>query len=295
MNFSVVIPLYNKSYSIESCIDSVLLQSYQNFEIIIVNDGSTDDSVQKVIQNYSNEITLGKIKLIKQSNKGVSIARNNGVLASSFDYVCFLDADDEWKTSFLYSMKLLIEDYPLAALYCLQHETKLINQRAIPNSSYYKPGFRGYVNNFFKASIFGSVANSSKVCVKKEFFMTTGGFPEHEKSGEDLFVWMELARIYKVAFYNEVNVRINAIEDLSRSGRNLSIPYPFVYYSQPENIHKLSTWSRIYLRKVYLAHIKESLLSKQYDALFYRATVGSNLFPIISRPFIILSSIKVKS
>lgn len=295
MRFSVVIPLYNKEYSINLCINSVLAQSYQNFELIVVDDGSTDDSVKKVLDFYSDEIYSGKVKLIEQSNKGVSIARNNGVDAAKHNFICFLDADDEWKPHFLHNMKSLIEDYPKAALYCLQHETKSFNQLPVKNHSYYKNGFRGYVNNFFKASLFGSIANSSKVCVEKEAFMSINGFPENQKSGEDLYVWMELARIYKVAFYNNINVRINVTQDESRVGRDQSIPYPFIYYSQSQNTHKLSHWSKLYLRKIYLAHIKDSLVNKNYGALLYRVTVGRELFPVISKPFIILSSIKTKS
>ena len=110
MRFSVIIPLYNKAYSIERCIGSVISQTYQNFEIIVVNDGSTDDSAKKVINSYSNEITSGKIRIIYQPNKGVSVARNNGVEASNCEYICFLDADDEWKPHFLELMKNLIKN-----------------------------------------------------------------------------------------------------------------------------------------------------------------------------------------
>lgn len=295
MKFSIIIPLYNKAYSIEGCINSVLLQSYPDFEVIVVNDGSTDNSLSIVSSSFSDEIARGIIKVIDQPNQGVSVARNNGTLTAHSNFICFLDADDEWKPDFLHNMKSLIEDYPEAALYCLQHETKSLNQHPVTNHCYYKNGFRGYVNNFYKASLFGSIANSSKVCVEKEALMHIGGFPENQKSGEDLFVWMELARIYKVAFYNNINVRINVTQDESRIGRDQSIPYPFIYYSQSQNTHKLSHWSKLYLRKIYLSHIKDSLVNKNYDALLYRVTVGRELFPVISKPLIILSSIKTKS
>ncbi len=89
---SVVIPTYNRAESIGDSIESVLTQTFQEFEIIIVNDGSTDET-EKVISNFSD----ARIKLISQTtNKGASAARNNGIRASKGDFVAFLDSDDRW-------------------------------------------------------------------------------------------------------------------------------------------------------------------------------------------------------
>lgn len=282
MLFSVVIPLYNKSYSIERCINSVLSQSYEKFEVIIVNDGSTDDSEQTVINSYPNEIALGKIRFISQPNKGVSVARNNGVVASNYEYICFLDADDEWKEDFLINIKSLIHDFPSACLYCLQHETKLGEQKPVRNTSFYKNGFRGYVNNFFKASLFGSIANSSKICVKREAFMATGGFPENEKSGEDLYIWIELQKLGSTAFFNQLGVTIHISLDASRKGRNLSIPYPLTHYSKKENRKEINFWLKLYLRKIFLSHIVSSFKDSDYEAVLIRAKASEEIFPISS-------------
>ncbi len=287
MIFSIIIPLYNKAYSIEGCINSVLSQSYPDFEVIVVNDGSTDNSLSIVSSSFSDEIARGIIKVIDQPNQGVSVARNNGTLTAQSNFICFLDADDEWKPDFLHNMKSLIEDYPEAALYCLQHETKSLNQHPVKNRCYYKNGFRGYVNNFYKASLFGSIANSSKVCVVKKDLMSIGGFPENQKSGEDLYLWMELARLGKIAFYNKVFSRVNIKEDLSRIGRSNSIPYPLTYYSIDYNSNKLSFWARVYLRRIYLAHINDSIKNKQYKSALMRTEAGKYLFPILSKILVI--------
>lgn len=292
LKFSVVIPLYNKSYSIEQCIDSVISQTYKNFEIIIVNDGSTDDSLRKVESLYSEEINDKKITIIDIPNQGASKARNIGVSFAKSKYICFLDADDEWYPDFLIDMKYLIDNYSAANLYCLQHETQVNNALTLKNPCYYKSGYHGYINNFYRASIIGSIANSSKVCIKKDALLNIGCFPENHKSGEDLYVWMELSREGKVAFYNKTSVRVNVISDNSRNGRGLSIPYPFIYYSKPQNINKLSFWSKLYLRKIYISHLKESLKKKQDDALLFRAQAGNKLFPIISKSSIIALHLK---
>lgn len=291
--FSVVIPLYNKSYSIEKCINSVLSQTHTDYEIIIVNDGSKDNSLSIVKSSFKGEIDDGTIIVINQKNQGVSVARNIGVEASNFDYICFLDADDEWKPDFLQNIKRLINEYPSACLYCLQHETKLDNQLPVRNTSFYKDGFIGYVDNFFKASLFGSIANSSKVCIRKHSLLEVGGFPENQKSGEDLFVWIELQKLSRVAFFNKVSVVIHTTEDLSRKGRDLSIPYPLIHYSMPENRRNLGFWLKLYLRKVYLAHIISSHRKDDYEAILVRSQAAQQLFPISSKIFSSIANYKI--
>src|SRR5690606_25175563 len=111
--FSIVIPLYNKEAYIEDTIKSVLNQSFQDFEVIIVDDGSTDDSFEKASQFKS-----GKIKLLKQVNQGVSIARNNGIDNSHAHYIALLDADDLWHENHLNELKKQIDLFPNAGLFC---------------------------------------------------------------------------------------------------------------------------------------------------------------------------------
>lgn len=115
MRFSVIIPLYNKAPYIGKALQSVLEQTFDDFEIIVVDDGSTDDSysVAKAVLETSER----PFKLIHQENAGVSTARNKGVAASSGEYICFLDGDDWWAPTFLEKMDELIQDYPEAGIY----------------------------------------------------------------------------------------------------------------------------------------------------------------------------------
>ena len=103
---SVVIPLYNKENFIKKTLDSVLQQTFTDFEVIIVNDCSTDNS-DKIILEYKDE----RIKTIKhQTNKGLSAARNTGIAVATQDYIAFLDADDCWSTHFLSSVIEVIKN-----------------------------------------------------------------------------------------------------------------------------------------------------------------------------------------
>jgi len=105
MRFSVIIPLYNKAPYVAKAIGSVLTQTFTDFELAIVDDGSKDNSAQiaeRAIEGCDN------CRLIRQENAGVSMARNNGVSLSQGEYLCFLDADDWWAPTFLEEMSKLI-------------------------------------------------------------------------------------------------------------------------------------------------------------------------------------------
>jgi glycosyltransferase involved in cell wall biosynthesis len=269
MNFSVVIPLYNKAYSIQRCIDSVLNQTTKSFEIIIVNDGSTDSSMEIIEENYNNLLDGENFKLITQDNKGVSVARNTGIENSSYDYICFLDADDEWLPSFLETISLLVRDYPSADLYSLAH---VINKAGsgIKKAKHGLPdNFRGYVSDFFKASSKGSVVKSSKMCVKKSSILEFGGFPIGVVAGEDLYVWIKLALKGRVACDMSYLAVIHQEEDDSRRARKNSVPYPLIYFSQNKVIERASSLN-LYLFSIFFKHFISSILSCRFKEAYLR-------------------------
>jgi len=107
--FSIVIPLYNKAKSIANTIQSILGQSFADFELIIVDDGSSDDSVRVV-----NQFTDKRIRLIQKENGGVCSARNVGILHAQYDYIALLDADDQWNIDYLLEQQKLINEFPQA-------------------------------------------------------------------------------------------------------------------------------------------------------------------------------------
>ena len=116
--FSIIIPLYNKERYVENAIKSILKQTITDYEIIIVNDGSTDSS-KEIISKYVSD----KIRIIDhQKNKGLSAARNTGIKNATSDYVTFLDADDLWKPNFLQTIKNLISSYPEAHIFATNYD-----------------------------------------------------------------------------------------------------------------------------------------------------------------------------
>jgi len=200
ITFSVVIPLYNKENHINRAVDSVLNQSYQQFEIIVVDDGSTDDGASYV-ENYEDS----RVKLIKQKNKGVSAARNKGIKNAKYDFIGLLDADDAWKKDFLKEITLLIKDYPDNAVYATSYESYFdeenINKTKFSDMD---DKFRGVVDNYFKYSLNGSLISASSVVIKKEIFNKVGFFDELLTRGEDLDMWFRIVLDSDLVFINKV-------------------------------------------------------------------------------------------
>ena len=123
MFFSVIIPLYNKAPYVAKAVRSVLSQTYADYELVIVDDGSGDNSFEVASKAVAGH---GNCRMLRQENLGVSMARNNGVEASRGDYLCFLDADDWWEPTFLEEMAKLIETYPDAGIYGVNYT--IVNQ-----------------------------------------------------------------------------------------------------------------------------------------------------------------------
>ena len=107
IQFSIVIPLYNKESYIEKTLKSVLNQTFTHYEIIVINDGSTDDSEATVL-----EFNDKRIQLYNQKNQGAAVARNLGIEKAKYNYIAFLDADDLWMENHLETLKTLIQDFP---------------------------------------------------------------------------------------------------------------------------------------------------------------------------------------
>jgi glycosyltransferase involved in cell wall biosynthesis len=191
--FSVVIPLYNKEKHIARALDSVMNQSYENYEVVVVNDGSTDYSVNNALAFQDS------IKLINQANQGVSSARNTGIKNSKFDYIAFLDADDEWDSSFLETIAKMIELYPERSIYCTNYIKKKEGKR---NPAFDIDTVEEFVSiDYFELADKGtSPVWSSAICIPKYVFDHVGTFPEYVKLYEDLYLWIKISLEYSIIF-----------------------------------------------------------------------------------------------
>ena len=122
MKFSVVIPLYNKEHYIEKTIRSVLDQTCTDYEVIVVDDGSKDNSLA-----LARRFESDRVRVIPQENQGVSAARNTGILNANGEFICFLDADDEWRPDYLATIDSLTERYPESAIFVTAYAVNMGN------------------------------------------------------------------------------------------------------------------------------------------------------------------------
>ncbi|MBA5628937.1 glycosyltransferase family 2 protein [Moheibacter lacus] len=190
--FSIIIPYYKKRKYIERCIDAVLAQTYQNFEIILVDDGSQDDVAQLIEEKYS-----GKVQLIQQVNQGVSAARNAGIAAATHDYIAFLDADDYWSPSYLEAISEIIENDKKAKIIgCKYTRVKSNLEKTNAIFSFFE------IHSYFKnQAIKNSLFTSSSTVVKSSFFLENHGFNSNLISGEDIDVWFRAILSGGSAYY----------------------------------------------------------------------------------------------
>ena len=220
MKFSVIIPLYNKAPYARKALESICAQTCRDYELIVINDGSTDNSAI-VADEYLKATDGIDYKIINQPNAGVSAARNNGVALSHGEYVAFLDADDWWEPAYLERMAQLIKDYPDAGLYAC-------------NYVYYKPGKThvalniptGYIN--YPKAYYESNAMpvwTGAAMIPRKVYDEMGGFPLGTKLGEDFLLWSKIALQYPVAFLNEPLAWYNNdVPATLRATRNIHAP-----------------------------------------------------------------------
>ena len=198
MRFSVIIPVYNKGPYVSKAIKSVLGQTFRDFELIVVDDGSSDDSFQQAKAVLDS--TTVKYRLVCQENAGVSTTRNNGVAVSGGEYICFLDADDWWAPTFLEKMNQFVLDYPEAGIYGTNYYYVKNGRQSVCVTTA-ETGYINYCRVY--AEKLQMPLWTGAVCVPRSVFDEFGGFRSHLRLGEDFDLWIRIVLKYKVAFLNE--------------------------------------------------------------------------------------------
>lgn len=214
--FSVIMPLYNKAPYVEQAVRSILQQTLKDWELIIVDDGSTDGGCSIASSLYDNRISL-----IRQKNSGVSVARNNGVAHSTAPMLCFLDADDWWEPTFLEEMAKLITEFPNTGIYgtnyTIVNETKHKTRVAkIGVDEGVEKGYINYCQTYAKTMYMPLWTGA--VCIPRNVFDEMHGFPKGIKLGEDFILWIHIALKYKVAFLNKPLAFYNQDVDTANRG-----------------------------------------------------------------------------
>lgn len=251
--FSVIIPLYNKARYILRTLNSVFGQEYPFFEIIVIDDGSTDGGGELVVSEFGN-----KVRLIRQSNQGVAAARNVGIQNASFDYLAFLDADDVWHPAYLSWMKELLNRWPDAGLL---------------GSSYSVGGLQAVspdppievIEDYFREADYNTRFTSSSTVIHRNFFKHNSPFKRHLVQGEDIDVWLRAFVWFKKAYYIQAPLMFYDLDASGSKGRvsklRQSVLYELFEGDFAEADH-FSSW-RVFRDKYLLLNLYPYLTCKE--------------------------------
>lgn len=292
--FSVIIPLYNKECFIENTLKSVLNQSFTDFEVIIINDGSTDKSEEKTL-----EFKDARIQYFHKENGGVSSARNFGIEKSKSDYIAFIDADDYWYPNFLQEMHQNIHKHPEFKVFSAAIEVETA-KKVIPSKySILKTGDCEIVN-YFEASSKESVIWTSCAVFHKSVFEKVGVFDPKIKIAEDTDLWIRVGLNYNVLFSWKILARYcYDSNSVSRNLKYIMEESTLLKYGIEEKKNKplkkfldLNRFSMSIKCKLIGDHNR----FKNYYAEIHYKNVGLKKMILLNLPsFILIKLIKIKS
>lgn len=208
--FSVIIPLFNKENFIEATLKSVLNQSFTNFELIVIDDASTDNSF-----NIIAALASAKIKIIQHTaNKGLSATRNTGIKNATTKFITFLDADDIWEPNFLEKIFRLTNKFPEARLFATNYLEIYSNTNALlPKTSIQNTNTDFLVTDFFKSSLSQPIYCPSSLCVDKSIFETIGLYNEQITYGEDVDFNIRANHSFKLAYSAHALVKYTMVSE----------------------------------------------------------------------------------
>lgn len=229
--FSVVISVYNKAKHIENTLQSVLAQSVQNFEIIVVNDGSTDNSLS-IINTFEDP----RIVVYTTPNNGAGAARNFGIKKATSPYIALLDGDDYWHPHYLADICKLQELFPKANVFATAIALKTKNftypaAYSIANEAY-------QLIDYFEGSTRHTLLSSSSVVIANDVFDKVGHFDETIVSGQDTDLWIRIGLEYPIAFSKKVAVTyIDVPKSLSNRTTDVNLKCKFDKFQEAEQHH----------------------------------------------------------
>ena len=233
---SVIVPAYNAMTYLPKTIDSVLEQTFTDFEVIIVNDGSSDD-----IEKWVDTITDNRVRLISQKNQGAATARNTGIAHAKGEYIAFLDSDDLWEQTKLEKQVNCLDNNPDVGL--VYAWISSIDENGNNRGKIFANNAEGYVwEKLIEENI---VMSGSAAMVRRDCFEKLGVFDQNLRFAEDWEMWIRIARNYSFAAIKE----------------------PLVYYR-----HHPNNKSQHYIKKIdnFRLIIEKSFESVPFELLYLR-------------------------
>jgi glycosyltransferase involved in cell wall biosynthesis len=232
--FTVIIPLFNKENFIENTLNSVLSQTFADFEVLIVNDGSTDSSVE-IIKKFTDP----RISYFSKENQGVSSARNYGVEKANTNHISFIDADDYWYPGFLEEMFKNIKRHSGQKVFSAAIEIATSN-KVFPAQYSITKTHDCEIVNYFSASSKETIICTSCAVFNKSVFEEIGNFDIQIKSGQDTDLWVRIGLVYPVVFSWKVLARyVYDKNSLSKNKNSLNTKMDFNKFKELEKTNPL--------------------------------------------------------
>ncbi|MGE0267442.1 MAG: glycosyltransferase [Candidatus Omnitrophota bacterium] len=279
--FSIIIPTFNRSALLQKALGSVINQSYKNFEIIVVDDGSTDDT-ESVVEVFRKQIKF-ELKYLRQANQGVSAARNNGILAAKGEFICFLDSDDLYSPNTLELRAKALDLYKVEVVF---GKPKLIinNDESNIQINHFLPGHKDtvienrdklymcdaakYQNIIVERGVYGTI---NDMTINRNLMINIGMFNENYRRSEDIECWYRLFfNIKKFAYVDEVF----SIYNYSCDETHLRSDFEEYFLEERKRLLALLKYLRKTKSKTeMIAAVQKRLYSKRFKTMgirFYR-------------------------
>ena len=233
MTFSVIIPLYNKAPYVRKTVESVLRQTFDDYELVIIDNGSNDGS-SEIVASFTDP----RIQIVRlEENVGVSNARNKGVELSTAPYITFLDADDWWEPTFLEEMRGLIVRHQDAGIYATGYYIVKNSKKRLAPIGVDEGFIEGEINYCaVYAKTLCMPLTSISVAIPRAVFDESGGFKPLLKLGEDFDLWIRIALRHKAVFLNK---------PLSNYNQDVDVTYRGTHHLRDPKEHML--WNLGYL------------------------------------------------
>lgn len=233
MTFSVIIPLYNKAPYVRKTVESVLRQTFDDYELVIIDNGSNDGS-SEIVASFTDP----RIRIVRlEENVGVSNARNKGVELSTAPYITFLDADDWWEPTFLEEMRGLIERHQDAGIYATGYYIVKNSKKRLAPIGVDEGFIEGEINYCaVYAKTLCMPLTSISVAIPRAVFDESGGFKPLLKLGEDFDLWIRIVLRHKAVFLNK---------PLSNYNQDVDVTYRGTHHLRDPKEHML--WNLGYL------------------------------------------------